>query len=285
MSQYTAPRESGKVTTRSGGKVPHAVIEHAQYLERSRDKNGMVPAEATFPEVCPSGTAISCLRAISSIRSQRTTCSQSPGWRRSRRTTCSTSLWSSAGISTSDSTSSSTSGKATVPRCGSAGSIRRQSADCNVVAIVVAPYSVAERKTVSREVGCLDKLEALNIALGRTADRLRREGTDWVQQVRRSSEYGAIEKVLLDAFVWQVGHYTVRCAVTVAGVKHSAECEFRFVLGEGAFAQLKSNVATIESNFFDGLKGETRKPTPLHWAYPYALTASNASVPTVAVSP
>jgi hypothetical protein len=46
MSQYTPPREIGEVTTRSGAKVPHTVIEYAQYLERSRNKNGMVTAEA-----------------------------------------------------------------------------------------------------------------------------------------------------------------------------------------------------------------------------------------------
>src|ERR1700722_3385838 len=46
MTQYQAPRETGEVTTRSGAKVPHAVLEHAAYLERSRDKLGMVTAEA-----------------------------------------------------------------------------------------------------------------------------------------------------------------------------------------------------------------------------------------------
>jgi len=45
MTEYQAPRSTGEVTTRSGAKVPHAVVEHAQYLERSRDKNGMVTAE------------------------------------------------------------------------------------------------------------------------------------------------------------------------------------------------------------------------------------------------
>lgn len=40
---YVAPREDGTPTTR--GAVPLAVLEHARYLERSRDETGMVLAE------------------------------------------------------------------------------------------------------------------------------------------------------------------------------------------------------------------------------------------------
>jgi len=46
MAEYQAPRETGELTTRAGRKVSRQVIEHAQYLERSRDKNGIVTAEA-----------------------------------------------------------------------------------------------------------------------------------------------------------------------------------------------------------------------------------------------
>ena len=44
LANYSAPQSDALPTVGASG-VPRQVIEHAQYLERSRDKKGMVPAE------------------------------------------------------------------------------------------------------------------------------------------------------------------------------------------------------------------------------------------------
>ena len=152
----------------------------------------------------------------------------------------------------------------------------------DVVAIVLVPTMIVERKTVSREISCWQNLERLNIALGRAVDRLRGPGAAWIRDVERSAEYVEIRQFLVDAFVWQPGEYTVRCTVTVAGQRSRPTCEFRFVLGETAVAALRENTATLEHNFREslipGAPGEKKAPMLFKWVYPYAV-ASEEEVP------
>ena len=145
----------------------------------------------------------------------------------------------------------------------------------DVVALVITPNLIVERKTNSREVGCLRQLEALNVGLARATDRARRPGTDWTDAIKMQPEYETLRRFLLDAFVWQAGTYTVECLVTVEGLSAPATCAFRFFLSEISVALLLKNLDILAENFHNGLlRGEglyEGKLTPLNWFYPYAL--------------
>lgn len=119
----------------------------------------------------------------------------------------------------------------------------------DVVAIVLNPMAIVERKVNSREVNCLRQLEALNIDLGRAIDRTRSSAPDWIDELQRSREYGDILKFLEDSFLWQAGKYTVECFVTVAGQSRPSKCSFQFVLGDGSVALLKDNVEILKERF------------------------------------
>lgn len=146
----------------------------------------------------------------------------------------------------------------------------------DIVAIVVTPRAIAERKTNSREVGCLEHVENLSIALGRATERMRRDGVDWIDDVIRSPEYAALRRFLHEARTWQVGEYRVECMAHVAGRRNAATCRFRFVLGDGAVALLNTNLSILERNFRQSYMPaapgqENRKPEPVKWVYPNAL--------------
>lgn len=146
----------------------------------------------------------------------------------------------------------------------------------DIVAIVVTPVAIVERKTISREFECLELLENLGINLGRATDRLRRQGTDWIDELTRSQEYTDIHRFLHDARTWQVGEYRVECTIQVAGQRRPSTCRFRFVLGDGAVEKLNANLGVIERNFRESLLPPTAgqekpKETQPNWAYPYAL--------------
>lgn len=142
----------------------------------------------------------------------------------------------------------------------------------DVVAIALVPDGIAERKTNSREIGCLENLESLQIALGRAMDRFRREGTDWYDDLQRSPEFEAIKTQLSDSFAWQAGEYAVECTITVAGNAAASTCKFRFFLGEGSAALLRANLITIETNLKQSvLVKPAPKPLDYNWVYPYAL--------------
>lgn len=147
----------------------------------------------------------------------------------------------------------------------------------DVVALVLMPTMIVERKTNSREVGCLNRLEPLNIALGRAIDRTRRPGTDWVSDLERSPEYAEIRRFLEQSFVWDPGEYTATCAATVAGRKQPFICAFSFVLGERAVTSLRANMELLQRAFHEELlppeaKSKEKLP-PYNWVYPYALTS------------
>jgi hypothetical protein len=146
----------------------------------------------------------------------------------------------------------------------------------DVVAVVLVPTVIAERKTNSREVRCLADLETFNIALARAVDRLRRPGSEWVGEVLRSPEYAEIKRFLETAFVWQTGAYNVECLVTVAGQRKPSVSKFRFVLGESSVALLRANIVSLETNFRESLTpsadAQPKKAADLNWVYPFALT-------------
>lgn len=119
----------------------------------------------------------------------------------------------------------------------------------DVVAIVLNPSSIVERKVLTREVNCLSRLEDLNIDLARAIDRMRSDAPDWIDQLQRSREYADISRFLEDAFSWQPGRYTVECFVTVAGQSEPSKCSFQFVLGDSSVALLKTNMDIIEEKF------------------------------------
>jgi hypothetical protein len=130
----------------------------------------------------------------------------------------------------------------------------------DVVALVLTPTSIIERKTNSREVGCLDRLEALGIALVRAIDRTRRPGNDWIDEVLRTPEYQEIRRFLEDSFIWQAGTYQVECAVSVADQSQPSTCRFQFVLGEASVELLRRNLTIIVDRFRRALLAEAPAP-------------------------
>jgi len=146
----------------------------------------------------------------------------------------------------------------------------------DVVALVLTPLAIAERKTNSRSVECLERIENLSIGVGRAIDRMRRQGVDWIDDVFRSPEYAAAHQFVQEQRTWQVGEYKVECAVYVAGKRHPSTCRFRFVLGDGAVALLNANMAIMEQNFRESLMspapGGPAPPRQVHWVWPTALT-------------
>lgn len=119
----------------------------------------------------------------------------------------------------------------------------------DVVAIVLNPVAIVERKVNSREANCLHRLEELNIDLARAIDRMRSDAADWIDQLQRSREYADISKFLEDSFLWRAGKYSVECFVTVAGQSQPSRCSFQFILGDKSVALLKDNIQIIEEKF------------------------------------
>jgi len=145
----------------------------------------------------------------------------------------------------------------------------------DVVALVLNPMSIVERKVNSRELGCLARLETLNIDLGRAIDRTRRTDPAWIDDLVRTGEYAAVAKLLEDSFVWQAGNYKVECSVHVAGQPQPAKCKFQFVLGDGSATKLKENLEIIRENFrlsyLPPDPANPQKPKDLNWFYAYVF--------------
>jgi hypothetical protein len=146
----------------------------------------------------------------------------------------------------------------------------------DVVAVVIGPMSIVERKTNSREVNCLRQLEVLSIGLATAIDRLRSiEDPAWIDNLLRSREYVDTVKFLEDSFTWQAGKYKVECSVSVAGQAQPSKCKFQFVLGDSSLVLLKSNVRIMKDNFRRGLEPadatNPQKPPEFNWIYANVL--------------
>jgi hypothetical protein len=150
----------------------------------------------------------------------------------------------------------------------------------DVVAVVLNPMSIVERKANCREVNCLNQLEQFNIGLGSAVDRLRGTSTNWIDELQRSREYVDLTRFLEESFIWQSGKYSVECSVNVAGQKRPSKCKFQFVLGETSLASLRNNATTIKENFRRSLMPPdtvyAEKTPDINWIYPnvFDLAAS-----------
>lgn len=142
----------------------------------------------------------------------------------------------------------------------------------DVVALVLTPTAIAERKVLTRERELLKLYENLQEGFGAALSRFKGNSADWVDRVFQSSEYQALETALTKDFVWQPGKYTAVCHVTIAGQKTATQIEFGFMLTENSVSRLRGNIEklkqwnrdTLEGKFDDG----TKKAPILDWVYP-----------------
>jgi hypothetical protein len=149
----------------------------------------------------------------------------------------------------------------------------------SVVALVLTPTSITERKIQSREAECLREWERLNEPVAATVTRLRDTSVDWVDQVMRSPAFRDMRDFLARRFFWQAGNYTARCEVTVAGQKDPAVANFRFMLTAESAASLTQNAAVAEALVRRALEPpadpEHAPKLEFQWVYPMVVAADS----------
>ena len=123
-----------------------------------------------------------------------------------------------------------------------------------MVAVVLNPASIAERKLFTQEVdhiaGYPEKLVAFQNAILRLQNA---ELEQWRSNALASTECHELKEFWLHEFFWQPGSYTVKVSAKVAELRSHAKAEFRFQLTDAEIQALKNNARFLSgelSNIF-----------------------------------
>lgn len=154
-----------------------------------------------------------------------------------------------------------------------------------VVAIVLTPWQIVERRVFSQEKKHRERYPALMDDYQRTIRRLQSSSRDvsvWQDAVFQSTEYHTLREFLLDEFFWKVGTYTVHVLASVASLSTPATVSFKFSFTDEHRELLSANRQGVEwelRRIMSQAAGQPVEPPAFAYKFAYPLVRPAVSAP------